>query len=100
MKAISNMMQHTDTEEASAGSLIGSIVCIGIVGSIFWVLGQALDKTLQITNRMIASGMFSQDAANTMYMLSVVFAALPFMYMLVVIINYWSTSADESGGGV
>lgn len=94
------MIQHIDTEEASAGSLIGSIVCIGLVSTIFWVFGVALDKTLNITNGMVASGAFSQDAANTLYMFAILFAALPFLYMLIVIINYWSTAADESGGGV
>lgn len=87
-------------DEASAGSLIGSIVCIAVVGTVFWVLGRAIDKVVGITNRMIASGMLSQDAANTIYTLIVIFAACAFLYLLSVIINYWSASADESSGGV
>ena len=89
-----------DTEEASAGSLIGSIVCIAVVGTVFWVLGAALDKVVGITNTMILAFSISQDAANTIYMLVTVFAALPFLYVLALIINYWSTAADESSGGV
>lgn len=89
-----------DNEEASAGSLIGSIVCIAMVGTVFWVLGAALDKIVGITNTMILTMNISQDAANTIYMLTILFAALPFMYMIAVIVNYWSTSADESSGGV
>lgn len=94
------MIAHMDNEDASAGSLIGSIVCIAMVGTVFWVLGRALDKTLGVTNNMIAMFAISQDAANTIYQLSIVFAALPFMYMLVVLFNYISTAADESSGGV
>jgi hypothetical protein len=94
------MMKQFDNEDASAGSMIGSIVCIAIVGTVFWVLGQALDVTIGVTNNMVALFMISQDAANTIYMLAVVFAALPFMYLLAVIVNYWSTASDESSGGV
>jgi hypothetical protein len=89
-----------DNEDASAGSLIGSIVCIGIVGTVFWVLGRALDRVVGVTNTLMNVMSISQDAANTIYTLSVVFSALPFLYMLAVIINYWSTAADESSGGV
>ena len=89
-----------DNEDASAGSLIGSIVCLGIVGTVFWVLGRALDRVIGVTNTLMSVMSISQDAANTIYMLSVVFAALPFLYMIAVIINYWSTAADESSGGV
>ena len=94
------MMKQFDNEDASAGSLIGSIVCIAIVGTVFWVLGWAVDKVVGVTNSMVALFMISQDSANTIYMLAVVFVALPFMYMLAVIVNYWSTASDESSGGV
>lgn len=94
------MIAKIDTEEASGGSLIGSVVCIAIVGTVFWVLGRALDQTIHVTNNLMNIMSISQDAANTIYYLSVVFAALPFLYMLAVLINYISTSADESSGGV
>jgi len=93
-------MMRMDNEEASGGSLIGSVVCIAIVGTVFWVLGRALDQTIHVTNNLMAIMSISQDAANTIYYLSVVFAALPFLYMLAVLINYISTSSDESSGGV
>jgi hypothetical protein len=85
------MIRHAN-EDASGGSLIGSVVCIGIVGTVFWVLG--------VANMLMASMSISQDAANTIYMFSVVFAALPFLYILAVLINYMSTASDESTGGV
>jgi hypothetical protein len=94
------MMPHFDNEDASAGSLIGSIVCIGIVSTVFWVIGKAVDQTIGITNTMISYGGISQDAANTIFLLACVLASLPFIYMLAVIVNYWSTAADESSGGV
>lgn len=93
-------MKLIDNEDASAGSMIGSIVCIAVVGTVFWVLGWAVDKVVGVTNTMVGLFMISQDAANTIYMLAVVFIALPFMYLLTVIVNYWSTASDESSGGV
>ena len=93
-------MLPMDNEEASGGSLIGSVVCIAIVGTVFWVLGRALDQVVGITNKMMGIMSISQDAANTIYYLSVVFAALPFLYLLAVLINYMSTASDESSGGV
>lgn len=87
-------------DEASAGSLIGTIVCFGIFGLTAVVIGKAVDQTLLITNRLVATMAISQDAANTIYYLSVVFAALPFLYLIALILNYLSTAADESSGGV
>lgn len=94
------MMPKMDNEDASAGSLIGSIVCIGIVSTVFWVIGKAVDQTIGITNTMISYGGISQDAANTIYTMTWIFMTLPFIYMLIIIVNYWSTAADESSGGV
>ena len=94
------MIAKIDTEEASGGSLVGSMVCIAIVGTVFWVLGRALDQNIHVTNNLMTIMSISQDAANTIYYLSVVFAALPFLYMLAVLINYMSTASDESSGGV
>ena len=87
-------------DEASGGSLIGSVVCIAIVGTVFWVLGRVVDQVIGITNKMMLVLAINQDAANTIYYLSLVFAALPFLYILAVLINYISTSGDESSGGV
>lgn len=89
-----------DPEEASAGSLIGTIVCFGIVGLAFVVIGKAVDQVVGITNKLMLVMPISQDAANTIYYLSVTFAAIPFLYLLALLINYISTSADESSGGV
>lgn len=89
-----------DTEEASAGSLIGSIVCVAILGVVFFALGRAVDKIVGVTNQLMLAMSISQDAANTIYYISWIFGMLPFLYLLVVLINYISTSADESGGGV
>jgi hypothetical protein len=93
-------MISMDNEEASGGSLIGSVVCIAIVGTVFWVLGRALDQIVGVTNKIMTVMSISQDAANTIYYLSIVFAALPFLYLLAVLINYMSTASDESSGGV
>lgn len=87
-------------EEASAGSLVGTVVCIGVVGLVWVVLGKVVDQLVGITNSLMTVMNLSQDAANTVYYLSVVFAALPFLYLLALLINYISTSADESSGGV
>ena len=94
------MPANFDNSEASVGSLIGTIICFGIVGLVFVVIGKAVDQTLLITNKLVAMTALSQDAANTIYYLSVIFAALPFLYLLALVINYISTSADESSGGV
>lgn len=91
------MMQN---EDASAGSLIGSITCISLLGVVFFALGRAVDKIVGVTNQLMLVLPMSQDAANTIYYLSVIFAALPFMYLVIVIINYLSTASDESSGGV
>lgn len=94
------MKDYSWNEEASGGSLIGSVVCIIIMGLVFWVLGKAVDKMVGVTNFLMTTMALSQDAANTVYYLALVFAVLPFLYLLAVLINYISTSADESGGGV
>lgn len=87
-------------DEASAGGLVGTAVCILVVGLVFVALGKVVDQLVGVTNMLMGVMNLSQDAANTVYYLSVVFAALPFLYMLAVLINYLSTSADESTGGV
>lgn len=94
------MYKKYNNEDASAGGLVGMIICFGIVGLAFIVIGNAVDQTLLITNSLMNAMAISQDAANTIYYLSVAFAALPFLYLLALLINYLSTSADESGGGV
>ncbi len=94
------MKHNFSNEDASAGSLVGSIVAIGIVGIVCIALGKAVDQMVGITNSMMFTLHMSQDAANTVYYLSVVFAAIPFMFLLAVLINYISTAADESSGGV
>lgn len=94
------MVLYFKNDDASAGSLVGTIICMGIVGVAFFVIGKAVDQTLNVTNSLMNVMAISQDAANTIYYLSVVFAALPFLYLLALLINYISTSADESSGGV
>lgn len=89
-----------DNEDGSAGSLIGSIVCIAILGVVFFAMGRAVDKMVGITNNLMLVMSISQDAANTIYYLSIIFGMLPFLYLGVVLWNYLSTAADESGGGV
>lgn len=90
-----------DTEEASGGSMVGTfLVCIPIVGFVAVVVGKAFDQLLNITNILVAIGGLSPDAANTIYYLSVVFSAITFLYLLALIINFLSTSADSSSGGV
>ena len=94
------MTRQFRNDDASAGSLVGTVVCIIIMGVVFWVLGKAVDKIVGVTNYMVSTFMLSQDAANTIYWISLAFAALPFLYLLAVLLNYWSTAADESSGGV
>jgi len=89
-----------DNEDGSAGSLIGSVVCIAILGVVFFALGRAVDQIVGVTNRLMQVMAISQDAANTIYYISIIFGILPFLYLGVVLWNYLSTSADESGGGV
>jgi uncharacterized membrane protein len=93
-------MTQLNNEDGSAGSLIGSIVCFMIVGVAFMVVGKVVDKIIGVTNQLMLAMAISQDAANTIYYLSVIFAALPFLYFLALWINYLSTSSDESSGGV
>lgn len=90
-----------DTEEASGGSMIGTfLVCVPIFGLVAVVVGKAFDMLLGITNMMVAAGGLSQDAANTIYYLSVVFSTLAILYLIALVINFLSTSADASSGGV
>lgn len=87
-------------EEASAGSLVGTIICIIVGGLVFWTLGAAVDRIIGVTNTLMGVLSLSQDAANTIYNLSLVFTFLPFMYLFILIVNYIVTSSDEASGGV
>lgn len=87
-------------EEASGGSLIGSFVCVVIMGVVFWSLAPVVDKLVGVTNALMAVLPLSQDAANTIYTIAWVFGVIPFIYLLAVLINYVVTSMDESGGSV
>lgn len=87
-----------ENEDGSLAGMSGMVICFALVGMVFIALGFVVDKIINITNYMQALTGLPQDAVNTIYFLGVIFAALPFMYLIALVINYLSTSADTSGG--
>jgi hypothetical protein len=86
-------------EEGSAGGLAGLSLNFVIFSFLCIIIGRVFDMFVVISNGNIA-GPLSQDAVNTMSNLSLIFTAIPFIYLLFLIINHLFVSNNESGGEV
>jgi len=80
----------------SAGSTIGSLVNLVIVGAVWVVLGVVVVKLNAYANTL---GL-AQDAMNTVYYLEVGFWVSGLLYLIAVILNHWITSKNEASMGV
>ena len=80
----------------SAGSTIGSLVNLVVVGAVWCVLGVVVVKLNTYANGM---GL-AQDAMNTIYYLEIGFWISGFLYLMAVILNHWINSKNEASMGV
>jgi hypothetical protein len=87
-------------EEGSSGGLAGLSFNFVIFSFLCIIIGRVFDLFVNISNGYIASGTISQDSVNTMSNLSFIFTAIPFVYLIFLIINHLIISSNESGGDV
>jgi hypothetical protein len=80
----------------SAGSAIGSLTNILIVGAVWVCLAIVVVKLNAYANTLGLSA----DGMNTVYALEIAFMASGFLYLIAVIINHWITSKSEASMGV
>jgi hypothetical protein len=84
----------------SAGSLVGLVINFLVVGLIFGCMGFVCDKIILTANSSITGLMLSQDALNTLYYLSLAFKAIPFLYLLALLLNHIIQTSNETTGEV
>lgn len=80
----------------SAGSTVGSLTNIIIVGGVWCVLGVVVVKLNAYANTLGLSA----DGMNTIYFLEVAFAISGVLYLIAVILNAWITAKSEANMGV
>lgn len=85
-------------ERAGVGGLGGLVLCFLFVGFIFVIMGKVLDYIVYYNNKLATTYPMSQDAINTMTYISIIFAALPFLYLLYLVINHIMVSNSETSG--
>jgi hypothetical protein len=80
----------------SAGSAIGTLFNILMIGGVYGVLGFAVVKINAYANTL----QLSADAMNTIYFLDVGFAVSGVLILIAYIINHWVNSKNEASQGV
>ena len=80
----------------SAGSAIGSLMNILIVGAVWAVMGVVVVKLNAYANTLGLSA----DAMNTIYFLEVAFSVSCVIYLVAIILNHWINSKNEANMGV
>lgn len=95
------MKQLYLNEKGSAGGLFGMTFVLAIFGLLALIVGKVIDMFVKVNNAMITSGVpMSQDSVNTMSNLCYIFAAISFLFLLLLIINHWVNASSESSGEV
>lgn len=87
-------------EEASSGGLAGLALNFVFFSFICVIIGKAIDMFVSVENGFVGSFLMSQDAINTMSNISLIFKALPFIYLLFLIINHIVIANRDSSGEV
>jgi hypothetical protein len=87
-------------EEGSSGGLLGSAIVFVGFSLMCIIIGKVMDAFVKVNNGYIGSLPISQDAINTMGTLSLIFQAIPFLFLLFLVINHLVLSNRDSGGDV
>jgi hypothetical protein len=87
-------------EEASSGGLAGLALNFVFFSFICLIMGKVFDMLVRVNNSFIGMFNLSGDAINTMNNLSMIFTALPFIYLIFLIINHIVISNRSSTGEV
>jgi hypothetical protein len=87
---------HFDNENASMGSLFGTLIAIFFCGLVWDVLGMVF----QYMNGALAGLNLAQDAVNTMTFLEVAFQyAVPIILLLFFVFNHMINSKNDANMG-
>jgi hypothetical protein len=84
----------------SAGGLVGLFMNMTFFAAFWTVLGVVVDKIGQIFNQTIKIMPSYQDAVNGFTMMQTIYAALPVIVFLALILNYFITENSMSSGEV
>jgi len=87
-------------EEESSGGLAGLILNFVFFSFICVIIGKVMDIFISVNNGLIGSFTMSQDAINTMTWISTIFKAIPFIYLIFLVINHYVISNRESSGEI
>jgi hypothetical protein len=80
----------------SAGGLIGMGINVLIVGFLSFVIGRIIDIIINVVNAAGTLSGLPQDALNTIYYLKLGYIAVPFLYLLFILVNHIIISNNES----
>jgi hypothetical protein len=80
----------------SAGSALGTLFNILMIGGVYCLLGFGLVKITAYSNTMSLSA----DAMNTIYFLNVGFAVSGVLILVAFVINHWIQSKSDATMGV
>lgn len=98
MKNILNFLKLN--EEGSSGGLLGSAIVFVGFSLMCIIIGKVMDAFVKVNNGYIGAMPLSQDAVNTMSYLSLIFQAIPFVFLLFLVINHLVLANRDSGGDV
>lgn len=87
-------------EEASSGGLLGLALNFVFFSGITLIIGKVFDILVKTNNSFIGLFSLSGDSINTMTNLSMIFTALPFIYLIFLIINHIVIANRDSTGEV
>jgi hypothetical protein len=98
MKNIFETLKIND--EASSGGLAGLILNFVFFSFLCVIIGKVMDTYVSVNNSFIGVFAMSQDAINSMTYISNIFKALPFIYLIFLVINHYVISNRDSTGEV
>ena len=84
----------------SAGSVVGLFMNLLFFAGIWTVIGIVVDKIGQIFNLSITLMPTYQDAVNGFNMMQTIYAALPVIVFIALVINYFVQENSMSSGEV
>jgi hypothetical protein len=84
----------------SAGGVVGLFLNLIFFAAFWTVLGVVVDKLGQIFNLTIQLMPTYQDAVNGFTMMQTIYAALPVIVFIALVINYFATENSTSSGEV
>jgi hypothetical protein len=84
----------------SAGGVVGLFMNLLFFAGLWTVLGVVVDKMGQIFNLSITIMPTYQDAVNGFNMMQTIYAILPVIVFIALVINYWVQENSMSSGEV